>query len=159
MDELLQQLTRLFLRAVPTMVLFLLLCVAYWLIVHRRLAAVLVQRRELTEGAMERARADIAAAESRTAEYEQRLREARMSVFKSQEMRRRQLLEGKSAALAEARAAAEKHVHAARESIRGDAEKAKAALQSEAQNLAAEIIRTVLRPARATETPVGGGIP
>ena len=158
MDELIQQLAGLFLRAVPTMVLFLLTCVGYWLIVHRRLTAVLHQRHELTEGAMEKARADIAAAEARTQEYEQRLRDARTTVFKAQEARRRQLLEAKAAALAEARAAAEAHVEAAREAIRQDAEGAKATLQSEAETLATEIIHTVLRPARSAGAPVGGGV-
>jgi len=158
MDALLQQLAGLFLRAVPTMVLFLLLCLAYWLIVHRRLSAVLSQRHELTEGAMEKARADIAAAEARTKEYEERLRDAKMSVYKAQETRRRQLLDAKSSALAEARAATESQVQAARESIRQDAERAKATLQAEAETLAAQIIRTVLRPARSAQAPVGGGV-
>ena len=158
MDVLLQQLAGLFLRAVPTMVFFLLLCMAYWLVVHRPLTAVLEQRHALTEGAMERARADIAAAEARTQEYEQRLRDARTAVFKAQEARRRQLLESKASALAEARAAAEAHVQAARESIRQDVERAKASLQAEAESLAAEIIRTVLRPARSAQAPVGGGV-
>jgi len=159
MDVLLQQLSGLFLRAIPTVVFFLLLCMAYWLVVHRPLTAVLAQRHALTEGAMEKARADIADAEARTQEYEQRLRDAKMSLYKAQEARRRQLLDWKATALAEARTAAESHVQAARDSLRQDVERAKASLQAEAESLAAEIIRTVLRPARSAQAPVGGGVP
>ena len=49
--------------------------------VHNPLRQVLAKRHALTEGAVEQARKEIANAEARTAEYEQKLREARASDF------------------------------------------------------------------------------
>lgn len=157
MDEILRQLGELLLAAIPTVVVFVLLFFAYKLIVHKRLAAVLGERRSRTQGAVEKANADIAAAEARTAEYEQRLREARLTIFKKQEARRRQLLQARAAAVAEARAAAEARVNAERASLQQDTEQAKVSLQSEGEALAEQIIRTVLKPALAAEFPVAGG--
>jgi len=157
MEDILRQLGELLLAAIPTVVVFVVLFFAYKLIVHKRLVAVLDERRARTEGAVENADADIAAAEARAAEYEQRLREARLSIFKKQEARRQQLLQARSAALAEARAGAEARVKAARASLEQDAERAKLALQDESEALANQIIRTVLKPAVASGVSVAGG--
>src|SRR5271154_5243919 len=104
MDQTLRQLGELLLGAVPTVILLASLYILYTFIVHRPLAAVLAERRNRTQGAMEKARADIAAAEARTADYEFRLREARQKVFKSQEARRQEAAEARSAAVNHARA-------------------------------------------------------
>ncbi len=157
MTEILDQLAELFLRAIPTGVIFVLTWAAYRWLVHGKLVSVLAERRARTEGAMEKARADVADAEARTADYEQRIRDARLSLYKAQEARRRQQLEARAAAVAEARAAAEARVRAAREAIEGDASAARSRLQAEAEELASEIIRTILKPARAAEYPVAGG--
>ncbi len=149
MDQTLIQLRGLLLGAVPT-VIFLL--VVYWLyaaIVHKPLVKVLADRRAKTEGAVEKARADVAAAEARTAEYEQRMREARASVFKAQEARRQQALQVRTAAVAEARAKAQKQVEQARAAIEKEKSDAQATLTAEAGKLATEMIRTVLSPAGA----------
>jgi F-type H+-transporting ATPase subunit b len=159
MEEILGQLGELLLAAIPTVVLFLILFFAYRQIVHKQLVAVLAERRARTEGAVEKANADIAAAEARTAEYEQRLREARLSIFKKQEASRQQLLAHRSQAVAEARAAADKRVKAARTGLQQDVEHAKRLLESESEALADQIIQTILKPALAAETPVAGGRP
>ena len=109
----------------------------------------LEERRSKTEGAVEKSRADIAAAEARTSEYEQRLREARATVFRAQEARRKAALDARSAALNEARSKAQAQVQAAKADIEKDREAAQAGLQGEVQSLAAEIIRRVLEPAGA----------
>jgi len=147
MDEILRQLGELLLASIPTVVVFVLLFFAYRLIVHKPLVAVLAERRARTEGAVEKANADIAAAEARTAEYEQRLRDARMSIFKKQEARRQQLLQTRAEAVTAARAAAEGRVKTARVSLEEDVRSAKAALASESEALAMQIIQTVLKPA------------
>jgi len=157
MDEILRQLGELLLAAIPTVVVFVILFFAYKMIVHKPLVAVLDERRARTQGAVEKANADIAAAEARTAEYEQRLREARLSIFKKLEARRQQWLQARTAAVAEARAAAETRVKAARTSLDQDVEQAKVALQAESETLASQIIRTVLKPALAAGGPVAGG--
>ena len=100
MDELAKQLGGLLLGSVPTIIFIVLLYGIYTAVVHKPLVKVLADRRSMTEGAMERARADIARAEARTSEYEQRLREARVSLFKSQEARRQLALQGRAAVVA-----------------------------------------------------------
>jgi F-type H+-transporting ATPase subunit b len=140
---------------VPTIILLAALYILYTLLVHRPLAAVLAKRRSRTQGAMEKARADIAAAEARTAEYEQRLREARQKVFKNQEARRQQATQSRNQAVAEARARAQEQVKQARVGMEEDKQQAMSKLQSDAARLASEIVRTVLRP-MASPTQVGG---
>jgi F-type H+-transporting ATPase subunit b len=149
MDQTLRQLGELLLGAVPTVILLALLYILYTMIVHKPLGRVLEERRSKTEGAVEKSRADIAAAEARTSEYEQRLREARATVFRAQEARRKAALEARSVALNEARSKAQAQVQAAKAGIEEDREAARAGLQAEAQTLAAEIMRRVLEPAGA----------
>jgi len=159
MDEILRQLAELLLAAIPTVVMFVTLFTAYKLIVHKPLVAVLAERRARTQGAIEKASADIAAADARTEEYAQRLREARLSIFKRQEARRQQLLQARSAAVAEARAAADARVKAARASLEQDVRGAKLTLATESEALADQIIRVILKPAMAADSPVAGGRP
>jgi F-type H+-transporting ATPase subunit b len=156
MDETLKQVGELLLGSIPTIVFMVLLYGIYTLLVHKPLVKVLAERRSKTEGAIEKARADIAAAEARTAEYEQRLREARIAVFKGQEARRQQALQARAAAVAEARKKAQAQVEQARAAIEKDKVAAQAGLQAESGKLAAEIIRIVLRPGAAPVPAVGG---
>ena len=149
MDQTLRQLGELLLGAVPTVILLALLYVLYATIVHKPLRRVLEERRSKTEGAVEKSRADIAAAEARTSEYEQRLREARATVFRAQEARRKTALDARTAALNTARSKAQAQVQAAKADIQKDRETAQHGLQAEVQALAAEIERRVLEPAGA----------
>ena len=55
MQLILQELGSMFIGAIPTMILFVILVVAYQLLVQGPLTATLKRRRELTEGAMEAA--------------------------------------------------------------------------------------------------------
>ena len=147
MDAMLVQLGGLLLGAVPTSLMLLLLYILYTVLVHNPLKKVLAERRAKTEGAIEKARADIAAAEARTAEYEQKLREARAVVFKRQDARRKEALDIRAKAVADARARAQQQISDARTALTKDADAAKASLQAEAGRLATDIVRTVLRPA------------
>jgi F-type H+-transporting ATPase subunit b len=156
MDETLRQVGELLLGSIPTIIFMVLLYGLYTMLVHKPLVKVLAERRSKTEGAIEKARADIAAAEARTAEYEQRLREARMTVFKNQEALREQALQARAAALAGARNKAHAQVKEARAAIEQDKVAAQAGLQAESGKLAAEIIRIVLEPG-TTRAPAGGG--
>ncbi len=155
MDQTLRQLGELLLGAVPTVILLATLYFLYTFLVHRPLSVVLAERRNRTQGAMEKARADIAAAEARTAEYEQRLREARQKVFKNQEARRQQATQSRTEVVNQARARAQEQVKQARAAIEVDKQQAMSNLQSDAARLATDIVRTVLRPV-ASPSPVGG---
>jgi F-type H+-transporting ATPase subunit b len=99
----------------------------------------------------------MAAAEARTAEYEQRLREARAGVFKAQEARRQQALQARAAALAQTRAATEEKIKQAKAALAQEVTQAKASLQIEAERLASEIIAGILRQVAAVRHPAGGG--
>ena len=149
MDDTLRQLGELLLGAVPTVIFVTLLYILYNAIVHKPLRRVLEERRTKTEGAVEKSRADLAAAEARTSEYEHRLREARATLFRVQESRRKMALDARAAALNEARMKAQAQVQAAKADIQKDRAAAQDALQPEAQSLAAEIMRRVLEPAGA----------
>jgi F-type H+-transporting ATPase subunit b len=147
MDQTLRQLGELLLGSIPTVILLALLYALYATIVHKPLRRVLEERRSKTEGAVEKSRADIAAAEARTSEYEQRLREARATVFRAQEARRKAALDARTAALNQARDKAQAQVRAAKADIQKDRDAAQSGLQKEVQALAAEIMRRVLQPA------------
>jgi F-type H+-transporting ATPase subunit b len=149
MDDTLHQLGELLLGSVPTAILLALLYALYSMIVHKPLRRVLDERREKTEGAVEKARADIAAAGARTSEYEQRLREARAAIFRAQEARRQSALQDRTNAVNSARTKAQTQVQAAKKDIESDRVKAEAGLQGEAAALAQEIMRRVLQPAGA----------
>jgi len=149
MDETFQQLGELLLGAVPTVILLALLYALYTALVHKPLQRVLEERRSKTEGAVEKSRADIAAAEARTAEYEQKLREARAAVFRAQEARRQAALQARANALNEARTRAQAQVLVAKKDIETDRATAAARLEGEVTALAQEIVRRVLQPAGA----------
>jgi len=154
MDALFKSLQDLFLNAIPTAILFLLLYAAYRLILHNPLKKVLAERYDRTQGAMAKAKSDIAAADAKTQEYEQKLRAARMAIFKAQEARRQQLAEIRDAALAEARNRAQTLVKESRSALEKDVAQARAQLQQQVEVLAAEVLRIVLRPLAAA--PTGG---
>lgn len=149
MDQTLQQLGELLLGAIPTVVLLTIMYALYTVIVHKPLRAVLEERRAKTEGAIEKSKADIAAAEARTAEYEQKLREARAAVFRSQETRRQAAVQVRTEAVNQARSQAQSQVQSAKAAIETDRSAAEKGLQGEAEDLAQEIMRRVLQPAGA----------
>ena len=149
MDETLRQLGELLLGAVPTVIMLTLLYALYKAIVHKPLARVLAERRSKTEGAIEKSKADIAASEARTSEYEQKLREARAAVFRAQEAKRQAALQVRTNAMNEARNKAQAQVQAAKVDIERDRAAAEKGLQAEVASLAQEIVRRVLQPAGA----------
>ncbi|HXZ31932.1 MAG TPA: hypothetical protein VEH30_06600 [Terriglobales bacterium] len=155
MEQTLRQVGELLLGSIPTIIFLLLLWGCYTVLVHKPLTRVLAERRLKTEGAVEKARADIAAAEARTAEYEQRLREARVAIFRSQEDRRQRAMDRRAVVLDDARNRAYAEIEKARAAIEQDKVAAQERLQAETGKLATEIIRVVLQPGSAS-TPAGG---
>jgi len=149
MDETLKQLGELLLGSVPTVILLMLLYVLYTWIVHRPLQSVLAERRSKTEGAIEKSKSDIAMAEARTGEYEQKLREARAAVFRTQEAKRQAAIQARAHAVGQARTKAQARVQAAKTEIESERATADSRLQAEAGALAQEIVRRVLQPAGA----------
>ncbi len=143
-DELLRQLGDLVLGSVPTMILFVLLVLAYRFVLYGPLMRMLAERRERTLGAVEKAHAAIAAADAKTQEYEAKLRAARAEIFHRRELRIQQLNAQRESALASAREAARQRVVAARTALEADAAAARRQIESSVDQLATQILRVVL---------------
>jgi anti-sigma28 factor (negative regulator of flagellin synthesis) len=105
---------------------------------------------------LEKARADVAAAEARASEYEQRIREAQVAVFRAQEARRNVAITARMEALQEARRQAHARVTQAKAALDQDMGAVKGTLQTDAERLAREIIERILAPVGVAQTPVGG---
>ncbi len=153
MEETLKQVGGLLLGAVPTVLLFLLVFICYQVLVHKPLGRVLEERHNRSAGALEKARTDIAAADARTSDYEQRIRDARLAIYKAQEGRRQKALEARAGAVAQARERGDALVRQARATLEADVAAAKGTLQSESSRLAEQVIQRVLRPAAAGGRP------
>jgi F-type H+-transporting ATPase subunit b len=149
MDVILRQIGELLVKSIPTIIFMLILWTAYTFLVHKKLQQVLAQRHALTEGAIEQAQQEIAIAEKRTAEYEQRVRDARSHIYKTQQANRQRVMDERNAALAESRKNAGEMVKQARAALEKDTIQAKAALEQQANVLADQVIATVLKPAAA----------
>ena len=143
----LNQIGELLLSSIPSIIGLLIVWAAYRRLVYVPLQKVMAERQARTEGAIQQAQAQIASAEARTQEYEQRVREARTQIFMSQDAHNRRMIQERDAALREARKQADFKVREAREAIEKDVQAAKASLEQQAETLAEGIIESVLRPA------------
>ncbi len=139
------------------MVLLLVLYGLYHVILHKPLEAVLAERRKRTQGAVEQARADIAKAAERAKEYESRLREARLAIFKLLDNRRKQAVEARAAAVAQARERAQQQIAQSKAELEREAAGARATLQIESERIANQIIGTILQAANSGPAAVVGG--
>jgi len=144
MQEIFQQLGALFIGAVPTMLLFIVLVLAYQFLVQGPLTATLKERRARTEGAQEDAQKAIALAEARVGEYADKLRAARSEVFRTREARVKQWNAERDAALDAARKAAGLKVNQAKAELEAEAAQARLAIQASAGDLARQVVRAVL---------------
>ena len=144
MPEIIQQVGTLLLGAVPTILLFIVLVLAYQFLVQGPLTATLKQRRARTEGAIEDAHKAIAQAEARAAEYAAKLRQARAEVYKVREQRVKQWNAERDAALDAARKAAGLKVRQAKAELDAEAAQARLTIQASAGELARQVVRAVL---------------
>jgi F-type H+-transporting ATPase subunit b len=153
MDEILHQLGGLVLGSVPTMVLFILLVVAYGLLVRQPLDRVLAERRARTSGAVEQARNAIAAAEAETTEYEDKLRNAKAEIFQARDRKLKQWAAEREASLAEVRRHTQERVLGARQEIEQSAHEARLQIVGLSDELSARILSAVL-PAGVAQAEV-----
>ena len=144
MEDIVQQVGALLVGAVPTMLLFLVLVVAYQLLVQGPLARTLAERRARTVGAVENAHRAIGQAEDKAAEYAEKLRQARVEIFKMREQRAKQRNAEREAALDAARKAAGAKVTEARSEMDTETERARQTIQSSAGELANQVVQAVL---------------
>lgn len=132
------------LGSVPTIILFLVLVVSYGLLVRRPLDRVLAERRARTTGAIEQAHGAIAEAEAKTADYEDRLRRAKVEIFGMREKQLRQWASERDQALAEARALTVEKVQAAKAEIEQSVAIARRHIEGMSAELSEQILRAVM---------------
>jgi F-type H+-transporting ATPase subunit b len=149
MDELLRQLGDLIIGALPTLILFIVLVLAYRFVLYGALVKVRAERRSRTVGAIEASRQAIAAADVRAQEYEAKLRAARAEILRHRELRVQQRNIDKDTALAAARLAAQQRVREAQAALEAQTADARRQIEISAGQLAAQVLAAVLPPAPA----------
>src|ERR1700689_163933 len=107
MEQTLQALGGILIKAIPTALFLLFLHFFFRSMLFGPLRKVLKQREELTAGARRAAEAGKAEADRKTAEYEARFRDARAEVYREQEEIRRRWLAEQALQVADAKAKAE----------------------------------------------------
>lgn len=145
--QILQQLGWLFLKSVPTIILFLLF---YWFLranFFKPLERTLAERNNRIEKARKEAEAVQAAAKNKTQSYEDALRKARAGVFAEQETARQGALDERAKVLREARNSAQDTVRGEKERIRREFDTARQQLENETATLAARIAERILKNA------------
>jgi F-type H+-transporting ATPase subunit b len=153
MDEILNQLGGLVLGSVPTMVLFILLVIAYSLLVRRPLERVLAERRARTAGAIEKARGALAAAEANTSAYEEKLRAARAEIYRMRDQKLKQWNAEREAALEQVRQGMQERIRTARQEIEQSTTEARHQIEGASEELSTRILNAVL-PAGVRPTEV-----
>jgi F-type H+-transporting ATPase subunit b len=150
MDEILNQLGGLVLGSVPTMILFILLVIAYGLLVRRPLDRILAERRKRTTGAVEQARGAIAAAEAETSVYEDKLRKAKAEIFQARDQKLKQWNSERDAAIEQVRQSTQQRILAAKLDIEQSATTARAQIEGMSAELSSRIL-SVMLPAGVTQ--------
>jgi F-type H+-transporting ATPase subunit b len=144
MDVILKQLGDLFLGSIPTIILFVLLVIAYRFLLYGPLTRTLAERRERTQGAVEKAALAIAAADAKSQEYEARLRAARAEIFRHREQMVQQWNAERESALASARLAAQERVRVAQGALKSQADEARKQIEGSTEQLASQILQAIL---------------
>jgi F-type H+-transporting ATPase subunit b len=144
MEQTLEALVGLLQKAVPTIVLLILLHFYLKAMLFGPLAKVLKDRDALTRGARETAEESLASAERKTADYENKLREVRGEVYREQEEMRRQWLVEQSQQIDAARERHAAAVRTAKEQLAREADDARKSLAGTSGQLADQIASTIL---------------
>jgi F-type H+-transporting ATPase subunit b len=145
MDETLQALTDLLLQAVPTFILVLAVHFYLKAVFYRPMDGVLKARDDATEGARRAAQASLKEASRKAAEYEAAIQAARNDIYRQQEESRRKWRQEHAATLEESRRKASETVKDARNAIAQDVADAKPELAAQSDQLAAEIVESILK--------------
>ena len=143
MDTLLQGLSGLLLKAVPTVILLLIVHLYLKFVFFRPLRAVLQQRREATEGARAAAEDSIKRANEKAAMYEIALKEARTEMYRERDAAVRRWLDEQAAHVEETRQHTHQAILEASANITAEVEQAKRELASSSQMLALQIVESL----------------
>jgi len=144
MDQTLQALGGILLKAIPTICLLLIVHVYLRWMFFGPLRNILAKRREATEGARESAEVILAQATSKAAAIEAELRKAREEIYQEQEEARRRWTAEQTARLEEARLQSRETIHQAKLGLDAEAAAAKRGLAATTDGLAEQIASSLL---------------
>ena len=144
MENLLDALGQLIVKALPTTFLVILLHLFLKRTFYGPLEGVLEEREKATAGARSAAQAAMEKADEIAARYEAALRDARSEIFREQEAARARMRAQQKAALDEARRRADQMVREAKAEIEQEKRTAKSELEAESDALAEEIVEALL---------------
>jgi F-type H+-transporting ATPase subunit b len=144
MEQTLQALTGILLKAIPTIIILVILHNFLKLVLFGPVEKMLKERDALTHGARKAAEQSLANAERKTQEYEAQFRDAKAIVYKEQEETRRTWLADQTAQLASAKTAADAQLALAKKEIVADVAVARATLDQSSQTLADQIATSLL---------------
>ena len=144
MDATLQALGGILLKAIPTLLLLIVVHFYLKFMFFKPLIAVLAKRREATLGARQAAENALAQANSRAGEIEAALRKAREEIYQDQEQARKLLVEQQTQAIDQSRQKSHGLVHDARLQLASETDAAKAELATYAKSLAEQIAARLL---------------
>jgi len=151
MAEIVHQLGELFLGAVPTVLILIVLYFVLRFLFFKPLLAVMAEREARTAGAQKAAEMAQFAAAEKVKQYQDSLKQERMKVYAEQETARKKLLDERAALLKASRTLAANEVSAAKERVAKEIAAAKRELEAGVPQLAAEIAKRVLE----TSSPRG----
>ncbi len=145
MDATLHALAGLLIRAVPTVLFFILLTFYLKAVLFLPLARILDERRKATEGVRDLAQRAFEAADKRTAEFEYALQLARNDLHQKHEAKRREWSDEQARRIVEARTEADRLIAEARRQIAEEVEKTQAQMKVSVENLSEQIVTSLLR--------------
>jgi F-type H+-transporting ATPase subunit b len=145
MEQTLNALGGLLLKALPTFLLVLVLHYYLKYVFFKPLEKVLQQRFDATEGARKTAEQSLARAEEKARQYETALRQAKAEVYHEQEQIRRKLQADRADRVREARQKTDAAVAQGKAALEAEVEQLKTQLGAESEALAEQIAQAVLR--------------
>lgn len=145
MEATLQKLGELLIKAIPTVLFFILLTLYLKSVLFKPLAKIFEERRKATEGVRELAQRAFEAADKKTSEFERALHMARAELHQEHEALRRRWIEEQEQEIARARAEADAKIQEAKRQIGQEVERAQGELNASVETLSEQIVRSVLR--------------
>ena len=145
MEATLNALGDLLVKAIPTVIFFIILTVYLKAVLFRPLAKIFEERRKATEGVRELAQRAFEAADKKSSEFEHALQIARAELHREREAMRRRWTEQQEQEIAKARAEAERQIEEAKRQIAEEVQKAQSQLDANVEDLSTHIVSSVLR--------------
>jgi F-type H+-transporting ATPase subunit b len=144
MDATLHDLGGILLKAIPTLILLLIVHLYLKRMFFGPMRDVLAKRREATEGAMKSAEMLLAKASEKTEAIEVSLRKAREEIYQEQEEARRRWIGEQTAQVEEARRSSRDLIHQAKQQLDAETAAAKRDLTATTAALADQIAQSLL---------------